>query len=47
MEMSACAESREAVMNEPEPMSPGGLPARAGGSGEEMKSPPTYAQVPE
>jgi hypothetical protein len=43
MEMSAWAESREAVMNEPAPMSPGGLPVGAGGSEEEMKSPPTYA----
>lgn len=43
MEMSAWAESSKAVMNEPVPVSPGGLPVGAGGSEEEMKSPPIYA----
>lgn len=45
-EMAARGGRRETLMNEPAPMSPGGLLViRAGGSEEEMKSPPVYAQV--
>lgn len=44
-EMAACGGHREALMNEPAPMSPSGCLVRAGGSEEEMKYPPVHAQV--